>query len=407
MLFGMALKNLGRNKRRTFLAVLGIALGAALATTMSSFQYGAWTKLVGGAIAGTAGHVVVQAEGFQEERDAALVVPDSGAVAQKLGALWPDGVVVRRAFIGGLISSPRGSAAVGVVGILPEVEAPFSRLDDSVREGAWLEAGDAEGVIIGDALARTLEVGVGDKVVLMVQIGDADVESRLLRVRGISHTGAEVLDAFTATVGLGAVQPLLPGPDAAHQVAVIVASLGIGVPDLAPARAVVGPGLALMTWREALPGLKEQMDLDTGFNDYLYGFLLLVVAVGVLNTILMGMMERVRELGVMLALGMQPRKLALLLLLEGLWIGLIGAIGSVVLSALAYKPLYIDGIDFGEMMAEALPMAVAFDPVLRASFDPVRSWLWPLIGVAMAVLASLYPAWQATRVQPVDAMRHV
>lgn len=401
----LALRNLMRNRRRTLLAVIGVALALAFSVTSRNWRSGVWMSMLGAAISGAAGHVVVQAPGWQEERDAAMVVPDSAAVADELRRLYPEATVVRRVLVPGLLTSPRGAAAIGVYGVEQQGEASLTLLDDRLIDGQWLD-GDGRGVLIGQKLADTLQVKPGDKVVFMAQVGKGDVESVLLRVRGIYRTGSEQLDAMTGSVDIGALQPLLPGPDAAHQIAVVMPGLGVARLDPAPARGAV-TGADVLVWEEAMPALAEQLKVDRKLTSFLYLFLGLIVAVGVLNTVLMGAMERTRELGVMLSLGMRPAQLARMVLLEGLLMGLLGALVGLSLASSLYKPLYVDGIDFGEMLSKNVPVASPVDTLVRATLDGPGVLMMSLVAIAMTVLASAWPAWMVSRLQPVEAMRKV
>lgn len=401
----LALRNLVRNRRRTLLSVVGIALALAFSVTSRNWRTGVWTSMLGAAISGVAGHVVVQAPGWQEEHDAAMVVNGSAAVADQLRATYPDAIVARRALIPGLLTSPRGAAAVGVSGVEEATERTLTLLDDRLVEGEWLN-GDGRGVLLGRKLADALQVKLGDKIVFMAQVGKGEVESVLLRVRGIYQTGSEQLDAMTASVDLVALQPLLPGEDAAHQVAVVMPGLGVARLDPEPARAVITAGDVLV-WEQAMPALAEQLQVDRKLTSFMYLFLGLIVAVGVLNTVLMGAMERMRELGVMLSLGMRPLQLAWMVLLEGLLMGAIGALCGLLLAAAPYKVLYVDGIDFGEMLAKNVPVASPVDTLVRASLDVPGVLVMSLVAVGMTVLASVWPAWIAARLQPVEAMRRV
>ncbi|HMV68479.1 MAG TPA: FtsX-like permease family protein [Myxococcota bacterium] len=401
----LALRNLLRNRRRTLLAVLGVALALAFSVTSRNWRTGVWTSMLGSAISGAAGHVVVQAPGWQEERDAAMFVPQSGTIAQALREAYPDAVVVRRVMIAGLLTSPRGAAAVGLSGVEHEAERALTLLDDRLVDGGWLD-GDGRGVLVGRKLADALQVGVGDKVVFMGQVGKGEVESVLLRVRGIYVTGSEQLDALTASVDLSAVQPLLHGDDGAHQIAVVQPGLGVARLDPEPARAVV-QGADVLVWEEAMPALAEQLKVDKKLTSFLYLFLGLIVAVGVLNTVLMGALERTRELGVMLSLGMRPARLAGMVLLEGLLMGVIGAACGLLLAASLYRPLYVDGVDFGDLLAKNAPVPSPVESLVRASVDVPGVVVMSLVAIGMTVLASVWPAWSVSRLQPVEAMRKV
>lgn len=408
MIVRLALRNLGRHARRTVLTVLGIGVALALMMTSLALENGAWGGMIEAAIQSAAGHVVVQAPGWQEEREVTLTLPRSSEIAARAATVWPDAVVVRRTFLGGLLTSPTGAAAVMVQGVEPAIEARVTLLDDRLAEGAWLD--DDRGIVIGAELARTLQVGLGDKVVLMTQAGTDDLESRLYRVKGIFRTGSSDLDGFGGFVSFASTQELLPGDDVAHQVAVVRTAFGAGPVDAAPVRAALAglDGLDVLTWREALPLLQEQREVDGRFSRILYGVMGVIVAIGVLNTVLMSIMERVRELGVMLALGMRPRALAAMVVVEGAALGVLGAGVGLLLAMLAAWPLTTYGIDYGAILADNMPIqGVPIDPVIRARPEMASRLVLCGIAVVMSALAALWPAWRATRLQPVEAIKHL
>lgn len=407
MVWTLAFRNVFRNLRRSALTAVGIALAIGLMLTSMALNDGAWADMIGTAIRGSAGHVVVQADGWQADRKPEQWLDGASEIASALRDAYPGATVVRRAIVGGLLTSPTGSAAVELRGIEPDAERDLVLLDDKLVDGAWLE-GD-RGVLLGRKLADTLGVGLGDKVVFMAQVGTGEVESRLFRVRGVFRTGSEALDAFTAVAALPDVQPLFPGDDVAHQIAVVFPSIGKGGVDTSPARAALGArtGVDVLSWEDAMPVLKEQAALDAKFGNVLYGFMGLIVAVGVLNTVLMSVLERMREFGVLLALGLRPRDLAAMIVVEG---GVLGLCGGVLGALLAVPPiLWLEayGIDYGDMIAQSGPVGdVALDTVLRAHLDPPKMATVAAIAAVVALLASLWPARHATRLHVVDALRH-
>jgi putative ABC transport system permease protein len=352
----------------------------------------------------------VAAAGYTDDPEPDRVVERSGAVAGALAAATDGGVVTRRAMLGGLMTSTSGSAPVTLRGVEPSVEATLSLLDERLTDGAWLADGDGRGVLLGKELADVLGVTLGDKVVFMASARSSDVDSRLFRVAGIFRTGTEALDAFTAVSALGPAQELLPGEDSAHQVAWVRPGLGMAggmAAEIRPSLASYGD-LEVLEWTEALPTLKEQMELDGNFSKVTYGLMALIVAVGVLNTILMGAMERTREFGVVLALGLPPLALAGLLVVEGALIGLGGAALGLLLGLLTGSYLQAYGLDYGDMLAEANPVgSVVLDPIIYGRIDPPTFATYALLTVLLATVASLWPAWRTTSLQPVEAMRDV
>lgn len=410
MLLRLAVRNLWRNGRRSFLTVTGIALALALMLISQSIQNGAWGALIKNAIQAGAGHVVVQADGWQEERDPELWMDGSTALRDAVGEAYPGAIVVRRTFVGGLLTSPTGSAAVTVQGIEPSQEAELTLLDDRLRSGAWLTDDGERGILLGEVLAQTLGVGLDDKVVLMAQVGTDDMESRLFRVKGTFRTGSDALDAFGAYAHVDATQAVMGGDDPAHQIAVVWPEIGRDEPDLTPAReALAGhDGLDIMTWRGALPLLEEQEALDAKFNNLIYVVMAAIVAVGVLNTILMGVMERMREFGVMLAVGMKPGRLARMVVLEGFLLGLVGGVAALAIAAGPIWALQTYGIDYGDLFAKASPVGgIPIDTVMRAQASAWQSGIIVAMGAFVAFAASLWPARKATHLQPVEAIRHL
>lgn len=407
MVIRLAFRNLWRNTRRTLLTVLGISGAVALMLITMSIQSGVWVSMITAAIQGSAGHVVIQADGWQQDRDAEQVLMASGELAARVREAYPGAQVVRRTMFGGLVTSPTGSAAVMVQGIEPEGEAAISMLDDKLFSGAWLD--DDRGILMGERLAETLAVGLGDKVVIMAQAGTDEVESRLFRLKGTFHTGNEALDSFAVMVSVGASQELLPPGDPAHQIAVILPNLGKGMLDVGPAeRAVADVANArVLPWNVALPTLEEQQVVDERFTKIMYFFMGLILAVGVLNTVLMSVMERVREFGVMLAVGTKPMLLARMIVLEGMVTGALGGLGGMLLAAGPIWALVVYGYDIGEVLNEASTVgSVPLDTVIRG-----QASLQQMIGMALMVtvlstVASMYPARKVLQLTPVQAIGH-
>jgi ABC-type lipoprotein release transport system permease subunit len=202
---------------------------------------------------------------------------------------------------------------------------------------------------------------------------------------------------------------MLQGDDPATQIAVNQRDLGLKqLPATLARQAIERADVEIVPWTVSLKQLKEQMDLDKAFGIYLYGFLGLIAGVGIMNAILMGVMERMREFGIMIAVGMRPRDLATLVLAEGAVVGVAGTLAGVALGLLASWPLMVYGIDYGEMMAQGGPVSdVPIDTVMRAAIVPWTFVKYGLAAVAMAVVASIWPAWKATRLEPVETMRQL
>lgn len=404
----LALRNLSRNMRRTVITLAAISFGLAMMIATITLQTGSYDEMIDQAIRQMAGHVVVQGAGYQDEKDDEIVIRGASAVRASLSEAFPGATVAQRAILGGLLVSPSNSVGAGVQGIDPEAEAAVGELDDKLVDGAWLDDDD-RGIVIGERMAESLEVEVGDKLVYMGQYAGADVTSRLFRVKGIFRTGSADMDGFLALARLEAAQELMALDDVAHQVSVhLTTAEGSEDAALQAAALVARDDLEVLSWRQALPELYALIQVDRNSGDVMLGILGLIVAMGVLNTVLMSVLERTREFGVMMGIGMRPRQIAGVVLLEGALLGALGAVIGVSLGAALSWPLVTYGIDYsaytgGETMESA---GVVMSSVIKGGWNPWRTSVYCFATVLFTALAAAYPAWHVTRLQPVEAIRH-
>ncbi len=404
----LAARNVWRNRRRSLITMAAISLGLALMIWGRNLNAGSYDEMVKVGVSQMAGHVVVQHPDWQEQRERDQLVHAAAAVADTLRAEFPHATVVSRSFLSGLLTSPNNSVGIGLNAVQPTDEAKVADWAAKVTDGAWLADDDSRGILVGIGVADTLQVDVGDKVVFMTQ-GKDEVTSRLFRVRGTLKTGSKELDGFFAIATLPAAQDLLEQPDTAHQISVHLPN-----PKESEAAAVRAQGLfpgddvAVMNWMEAIPEIYQLIQMDQQYNIFFMLIVGLIVAVGVANTVLMAVMERIKEFGVLLAVGMSPRRLATLVMVEGSVLGVLSVLLGVALGAAFTWPMYAHGWDLTEAMGESYEMSgVAISAVLYAKYDWFAMTLFAVGGVVMTVLATLYPAAKAARLEPVEAMTHV
>lgn len=409
-LFKLALRNLRRNPRRTALTLLAIVVGLALSIWVVVIQAGQHDDMRRTAISTLAGHVVVQAPGYQQDRPVELAVTGVDAVRDALAGVDAEGVVTRRIWLDGLLTSAAGSAGVQLTAVDPTAEAAVGSAEERMVAGEWLPEDDARAIVIGQGLADTLSVGVGDKVVFMGQFGQDEMQSRLFRVRGVFRTGAAEIDSGTAWAPLPAGQELLGKPDAAHQVALHLPGGADVDAAVAAARARVEPlGPAdVRSWQEALPELGALLDIDARSNDVILGIFGIIVAMGVLNTVLMSVMERSREFGVLMAIGLRPSRLAALVLLEAAILGTIGMLLGLAGGLALAWPAVEHGLDFTEMMGESYSAGgVVTSAVMHGRYHWARIAGYCVGTVLFTVAAAAWPARVVTRLTPLAAMHRL
>ncbi len=404
----LAFRNMLRNRRRSLITMVAVALGLAFMIWGRNLNSGSYDEMIKVGVSQMAGHVVLQTPGWQESKDQELHLVETATLVDALQEAFPDATVIRRSFLSGLVSSTSNSVGIGLNTVEPLGESRVADWESKVDSGAWLEADDTRGIMLGTGVADSLQVEVGDKVVFMTQ-GDEDVSSRLFRVRGTLRTGSRELDGFFALAHLDAGAELLGTPGAAHQVSLHLPDPHESEAATRQARALFpGQDLDILNWKEAIPEVYQLIKMDEKYNLMFMFIIGLIVAVGMANTVLMAVMERMREFGVLLAVGMSPRRLAGLVVAEGFLIGLVSVTLGVVLGTLLTWPLVVYGLDMTAFMGESYEVSgIAISAVIFPQYDWVATFLFAFGGVLMTVLATLYPAIKAARLQPVEAMRHV
>ncbi len=404
----LALRNLFRNTRRTVITLAAIGLGLAMMIFTVNFQNGSYQEMIRTGISSMAGHVVVQADGYQDDKDAALVVTEASVVTATLREAYPDAVVAPRIFAGGLLLSSHASVGGAITGFDPVAERRVQDLHERVVEGSWLDEDDRE-IVIGVDMADTLDVSLGDKLVYMGQTGSDEVQSRLFRVCGIYRTGSAMIDGRVAFTHLDAAQELLGGGDVANMVTLHLPNPQEAF-EAAPAveDRLSRPELDVRHWKDALPELFALIQMDRGFGDVMLAVIGIIVAFGVLNTLMMSVLERTREFGVMLSLGMKPRQIAWLVLLEGVVLGFLGAVVGLLLGLALSWPAIHFGIDYsgiigGETMESG---GIVMSTQVHGEWDPLRMAIFFASAVFFSFCAALYPAWSISKLRPVQALRH-
>jgi putative ABC transport system permease protein len=403
----MAWRNVWRNPRRSVLTILAIAFATILLVFMLSFQLGAFGTMIEAAVSTHTGHVQIQAQGYQDKHDMALVVPDPGAIAGILAQTPSVSAWTFRAKAFSLATSRDRTYGTLVVGIDAVRERSVTTLARLVRQGAYLSGGGGNEALLGRILAKNLRVSVGDELALLGQGRDGSIAATVVTVRGIISTGNDEFDRATLCIPLPFFQEVYTMGPAVHEVVAVCSSLK-AVPAAAASlrrdvpRAPGGEGLVVLDWEALMPGLIEviTMKLASGFIMYL--ILIVVVAFSILNTFLMAILERTREFGVLLALGAAPHRLMRIVLAESFHIAVLG----IVIGVAAGSILTLFFQSHGILMEGFQDMARQYG--LAERIYPQLSLLSVGIGtgivLVITILTALWPALRVLRLRPVQAM---
>ena len=403
MVWRLSWRNVWRNPRRTAVVISAVAVGIAGVVLTMAVNFGMVFQMVETAIETEVGHVQIHGQGFDQNPDITMRLIDGGrAVAAVLGDIPLVTTWARRIRGEGFLMSPRSSAGVRVVGIEPGREPRVSIIAASIRAGRYLGE-ESRRILLGERLARRLEVDVGDKVVLSVQDLTGDITGEALRVGGIYKTSMGGLDSSTIYMRLDEGQALYALGDAVSEIVIRVDDID----ELAAIQAKLArrlPDVEVRTWEELRPVLVYMVDVFDQQAVVVYVAIFIAMAFGIANVLLMAVFDRIREIGIMMAIGLNPDKLVAMVLVEsiivtmlGLFIGFAGALAG----AWALR----DGIDLSAFAAglEFLGVGPRLVPVLRWQDFTVPM----LFAVLTAMLASLWPAVRASGFRPAEAVRRV
>jgi ABC-type lipoprotein release transport system permease subunit len=372
---------------------------------MISLQFGMYGLMVDNGLKAFTGHLQVQAPGFLDDEKMRQVVPDILPLADRLReSLGSDRVAARgQAFV--LASSEDRSYGVAVFGVEPAFEPVVSSIPGLVSEGRYLEPGDTEAIVVGSVLARNLQVGVGDELTLLGSGVDGSFAAAVVTVVGLFNTGIADVDRSISQMPIETFQDVFYMRGAGHRI-VINAPIIDDVPTLEAAveRLLADrDDVVVHDWNALEPGLKQAIQADLSSSFFMYGMLAILVAFSVLNTQLMSVLERTREFGIVMALGLKPGRLARLVLIETAMMGVLGIVLGGLAGALVTGWFSVNGFVFPGMEE----MTQQFN--LPARMYPQVTWLSVLIGpmvvFVFTMLAAVYPALRLHWLEPVSAMR--
>jgi ABC-type lipoprotein release transport system permease subunit len=400
----LAWRNLWRNHRRTIIMLGAIVIGAWSMIFMTALMRGMVDDMVADGISVLPGHVQIHHPDYRDDPTIANVIaPPSGELLEALDA--PDVVAwATRVRVPAVISSERDTRGVTLVGIEPERERDISFVADDMVEGEFLASRDDRGLIVGRKLVDKLETGLGKRVVIMSQDQENEIADRGFRIVGIFESKLAQYEEGFVFAGEATIQQLLGVGDSISEVAI----LGTDYRDVGDLyrsiEAAAGDGVEVLPWNEIDTYLGSMLAVMDGFVIVFIVVVFLALSFGLVNTLVMAVFERVREIGLMLALGMTPRNIlaqivteSVLLLIIGLAVGNVAAIATI-------EPLK-GGIDVS-IVGEGMEMMGASSVLYPALYlkDIVMA---NVIVIVLGFFASLSPAWRASRYDPIRAITKV
>jgi ABC-type lipoprotein release transport system permease subunit len=406
MYLQLAWRNIWRNPRRTIVILVAVFIGVWSMVLLGALMRGIAVGMIKNGIATLTGHIQIHHKGYHDDPAIENSITDAQLVEKTLNELLPPGALwSSRVRVNAIVNNARHSSGVTMVGIDPAKEAKVSFIGTAISSGRYLEPNDSDGIVIGEALLEKFETRIGHKLVLMSQDANQEIASRAFRIVGTFKAEMESTEKQFVFVTLAASQKMLKLGAGISEISIVLPQ-GYENPDVYHKLKSVLPSdkFEVHSWQELLPFQTAYLKILDGFMWFWFLIVFVAMGFGVVNTTLMAVFERMREFGLMKALGMKPWWILREVLVESFLILICGMVIGNFMGFLSIYALSGSGIDLSALAAGAeyagmtriIYPAVAIKDVIVAN----------LTILLLGLLVSLYPAIKASRFTPVQALAH-
>lgn len=407
----MAWRNLWRRKRRTLITAISIGFGVMLAVTFTGSGDYWYTNMINAGATMGLGHITIEPHGYNQTPSLDKRLLNAGQIRKHV--LTMPGVSNAIVRIMGQAMFASASKTIGgmFLAVDPSQESPDQNLLlRSLIQGQLFPGTDGRGIVVGSKMAKKLNLRIGKKLVYTTTDVSGEIVSEIARVTGIFETGVGEVDGALVLLPINSVRAILHYDDEdATLVAVTVNDQRYAERIRDKIAAAVGnPLREVLTWKQTQTELAGIITMDKSGNYITQVLIGLLIAAGILNTLLMSVLERTREFGVMMAVGMSPSTLFKLVLVESFWLALIGLAVGIIITAPWYAYLHYVGLDFsGAIGNDYSAGGVLVDPIFRIRLYK-ESIIAILAGVfSLTLLSGIYPAWRAGRTPPVESLKAI
>jgi ABC-type lipoprotein release transport system permease subunit len=406
MYLQLAWRNIWRNTRRTGIILTAVVIGIWSMVMLGALMRGISVGMIKNGISTLTGHIQIHHKGYHDDPAIENRIIDPTVVENVLKEALPEGAAwTTRMRVNAVASNARHASGVTLVGIDPPSEAKVSFIGTAVSQGRYLHSDDRNGIVIGEALMKKFDTKPGRKLVLMSQDAHGEIASRAFRIVGIFKAEMEATEKQFVFVMRQASQKMLRLGDDISEISILLP----GKPDNPEVyhrlRTALPPEeFEVNTWRELLPFQTAYLRILDGFMWIWYLVVFVAMGFGIINTTLMAVFERMREFGLLKALGMKPRWILREVLTESFLLLILGMMIGNLLAFICIFVLARSGIDLSALAAGAeyagmtrvIYPAIALKDILMSN----------LVVLFLGILVSAYPAVKAARFTPVEALAH-
>lgn len=404
MIASIAWKNIWRNKTRSLVVIVATILGLIGGTFAGAFMFGMVEQRLGAAVDKEVSHIQIHHPSFPENNEIGFTLPDPDSICRVLAKMEGVKAVSGRSKIMGMIASANSSAGVQIYGINPEDEKKVTTLYQAIPDsgGTYFKTGNKNQIVLGEKLAEKLKVKLRSKVVLRFQDSTGNIIEAAFKIAGIYNTYNDMFDDKTVFIRKTDLTVLLASSAPVHEIAIYLSDPA-KYEKIQEAIQSQLPELLVRNWKEISPELALIVDVVDQMIYIFLAIILLALAFGIINTMLMAVLERTKELGMLMSIGMNRTRVFKMIMTETIWLTGTGGIIGMILSYLLILFFHQKGIDLsivGRGM-EALGYESMIYPSINLTYYIVLSIMIILTGI----LSSIYPARKALKIQPAEAIK--
>ncbi|HET9486419.1 MAG TPA: FtsX-like permease family protein [Chryseosolibacter sp.] len=399
----MAWRNIWRNKVRSLIIMGSVALGLVAGLFVLSIYKGMLTDRVNTVIREEVAHLQVHDPAFKEDYDAKYVITDIDKVQDKLNQMESVEAFTTRTISQGMVATGTGSSGIQVVGVNPEKEDTVSKLSSKITDGDGFRTKKKHQIIIGKKLADKMHLKINSKAILTFTDRESNIISAAFRVAGIYQTDNAPRDERIAFVRLDELNALLSMGDDYHELAIILRR-DEDIDSVRSALKSAFPQAKVESWQELSPETKLMIDTTDQYSYIFITIIMFALSFGIINSMLMAVLERSREIGMLLALGMNRLKVFTMILTETIFLTLSGTPAGILISWLIVIFYERYGLDIGSVSGEAMS-SFGFSTTIYPQFPWEKMVTEMMIVIVAAFVSSLIPAVKAIRLQPVEALQ--
>lgn len=406
LLIKLAWRNIWRNKRRSILTLCAIVFATFASVAMRGIQLGTYQLNITNAVNMFSGFLQIQKTGYQQNPSLNKNFRYNNNIAEKVAGTNHILGFAPRVYADGLISFKDNSLGAAVIGVDPEKEKNTTTFMNRIKEGRFFDTADGYEIVVGTKLLKNLKAKIGDDIVILSQGYDGSLGNLKFKIVGTFKMGVQEYDASTAFIGLETAQELVAMYGRIHAVAIKVDDIeNIGDVQTNLTVALNNPDLSVLSWEEVMSDFKQSIELDNVSGIFMLLVLIIIVAFGILNTVLMSVTERFNEFGVTLSIGMPQMKLVGLVLIETLFLTLIGVIIGDIIGWFINHMIILNPIEFGDELGKIYE-EYGFLPRMESTNTISIFINTTLTIVIVSLISSFYPAYRTYKLEPLKGIRY-